>query len=87
MWHEGIKGRKAGDVASAFVKFLVETGEKMPVLWADNCAGQNKNWVLFTALIATVNNDWGPEDITIKYLESGHTFMAADSVHGVIGKK
>ena len=87
VWHEGIKGRKAGDVASSYVKFLGEVGEKFPIFWTDNCAGQNKNWLLFTAMVSVVNSPWGPEDVTIKYLESGHTFMAADSIHGVIGKK
>ena len=40
MWHEGIKGRKAGDVASSFVKFLVETGEKEPVFWVKTVPGK-----------------------------------------------
>ena len=25
--------------------------------------------------------------MTVKYLETGHTFMAADNIHGTIGKK
>ena len=87
LWHEAMNGRKAGDVTSAFVKFFIASQEKNPVLWADNCFGQNKNWTLYTAFVLLVNTDWGPESITIKYLESGHTFMRADSVHGVIGKK
>ena len=28
----------------------------------------------------------GPETITIKYLEKGHTYMAADAIHGNIAK-
>ena len=54
--------------------------------WADNCSGQNKNWVLYTALVYVVNLEWGPEAVSIKYLEKGHTFMGADGVHGAIGK-
>ena len=57
------------------------------LFWADNCAGQNKNWTLFTAMVQTVTADWGPDVVTIKYLEKGHTYMKADSVHGRIGKK
>lgn len=34
-----------------------------------------------------VNSDWGPETVCVKYLEAGHTFMAADNIHAVIGKK
>ena len=87
MWHEGVSWRKACDVASAYTKYFIETGEKNPIFWADNCAGQNKNWVLYTALTQVVNADWGPDDVTIRYLEPGHTYMKADSMHGLIGKK
>ena len=39
------------------------------IFWADNCAAQNKNWWLFTALVREVNITDGPELITIKYFE------------------
>ena len=57
------------------------------MFWADNCTAQNKNWTLYTALVWCVNQEWGPVAITIKYLERGHSFMRADSVHGVLGRK
>ena len=34
-----------------------------------------------------MNEEWGPNERTIKYLEKGHTFMKADSIHGSIGGK
>ena len=34
-----------------------------------------------------MNEEWGPKERTIKYLEKGHTFMKADSIHGSIGGK
>ena len=55
------------------------------VIWADNCSGQNKNWFQFTALVQCINT-WGPRVVELKYPESGHTFMAAESKHGAIGK-
>ena len=30
---------------------------------------------------------WAPETVVIKYLEVNHTFMAADAVHGAIGRR
>ena len=51
----------------------------------DNCSSQNQNWYLFTGLGQCVNT-WGPETVTIKFLEKGHTFMAADAIYGNIGK-
>ncbi|CAG9824531.1 unnamed protein product [Phaedon cochleariae] len=53
----------------------------------DNCTAQNKNWVLFTACIILVNEDWSPESITFEYFQPGHSFMKPDSIHGQIGKK
>ena len=85
LWHEAIAGRKAPDVASAFLQLICQCNEDHMWLWTDNCSGQNKNWYLFTDLAKCVNT-WGPETITIKYLEKGHTFMASDAIHGNIGK-
>ena len=51
----------------------------------NNCSGQNKNWYLFTGHVQCVNT-WGPETITIKYLEKGRTFIVADGVHANNGK-
>lgn len=81
-----MSGRKAKDVTSSYVKVMREVGEKNIVFWADNCTGQNKNYILYTALLHEVNTESCPETVTIKYLEKGHTFMAADSVHGAIGR-
>ena len=87
LWHEGIAGRKASDVASSYIKCINLCGKQHVVIWADNCAGQNKNWCLYWALCWCVNQPWGPSSVTIKYLERGHTYMRADSIHGSIGKR
>jgi len=70
-----------------YVKCLVNCGSDRIVFWADNCSAQNKNWTLFTALTCCINAEWRPGEICIKFLERGHTFMEADSVHGLIGIK
>ena len=83
--HEAIAGRKAPDVASAFLQLIRQCNEDHIWLWVDNCSGQNKSWYLFTGLAQLVNTS-GPETIIIKYLEKGHTFMAADAIYGNFGK-
>ena len=85
LWHEATAGRKAPDVTPAFLQLICQCNEDHIWLWVDKCSGQNKNWYLFTGLAQCVNT-WGPETITIKYLEKGHTYMAADAIHGNIGK-
>ena len=85
IWHEGISGRSAEDIASAYLTNITHEKNrdfKKWVLWADNCSGQNKCWILYTALIAELNKPTNQvESITVKYLERGHTFMSADSFH------
>ena len=55
LWHKAIAGRKAPDVASAFLQLIRQCNEDHIWLWADNCSGQNKNWYLFTGLAQCVN--------------------------------
>ena len=80
LWNEAVAGRTAANVACTYLKMLklVDTVPNV-VIWADNCGGQNKNWFLLTALVLCVNS-WGPESVTLKFLEKEHTFMAADNV-------
>jgi hypothetical protein len=87
VWHEAVSGRSAPDVASAYLKCIELSACDKIIFWADNCGGQNKHWTLFTSLCVCVNAEWGPREVTIKYLERGHTFLKADSVHGLIGKR
>ena len=83
LWHEGVKGRSASDVASTYIRFIRSNRDvKHFIFWVDNCLGQNKNWYLFTALANEVNiKDASVQTITLKYFEPGHTFMSADSFH------
>lgn len=90
IWHEGISGRNAEDVASTYVKIICSPKYRDIeefIFWCDNCSGQNKNWTLFTAFCYLLNVDGCPETITLKYFEKGHTFMSADSFHHQIEKE
>ncbi|GFR77097.1 hypothetical protein ElyMa_000499700 [Elysia marginata] len=88
LWHEGISGRSAANVTSAFIKAISMMAEdaKDIVIWCDNCAAQNKNWTLYTSIARFMNSsaDFVPQTVTLKFLETGHTFMSADSFHGQV---
>ena len=88
LWHEGVAGRDASDVASTFVRhILTQRDTQQIVIWPDNCTAQNKNWMLITGLLQTVNNPAGSlQKITLKFLQKGHTSMPADAVHQVCCK-
>ena len=89
LWHEEIAGRDGKDVASAILAFIRSQPSNIRHIriWADNCAPQNKNWILYAALMTIVWSGEGPDSVTLRYLERGHTFMRADSIHGAIGRK
>ena len=89
LWHEGITGRNQEDIISTFCKALEHERDKEHIIyWMDNCSSQNKNWCLYSALVAIINSDIiNSQDITLKYFERGHTFMSADSVHHGVEKE
>ena len=88
LWHEGVAGRTAQDVAASYLKCMKVAGDEKFIFWADNCGDQNKNWFLFTVFVKCVNNaDWNVSLIRMKYLHKGHTNMKADSLHGSFGEK
>ncbi|CAH0547321.1 unnamed protein product [Brassicogethes aeneus] len=89
LWHECISGRKKEDIISAYNGFLTgyARDKKSVYLWADNCSAQNKNWCFLSYLIYVINCDHiAAEKLTIKYFETGHTFMSADSFHHLVEK-
>ena len=66
LWHKAIAGRKAPDVASAFLQLIRQCNEDHIWLWTDNCSGQNKNWYLvFVTGLAQCVSTWGTETISI----------------------
>ena len=82
LWHEGIAGRSAAEITSAYMAALEkERDARHIILWVDNCSAQNKNWCLLSSLVTLVSGTTSLEDITLKYFEPGHTFMSADSFH------
>ena len=89
-WHKAIGGRDAPEIASCFEKFIFLRSNrdiKKLTFWVDNCSAQNKNWFAYTAFCSLVNLTDGPESITMKYFEKGHTFMSADSFHARVEKE
>ena len=88
LWHKGIAGRSASEVASTFINIVRSSrlrDFKHVTFWADNCSGQNKNWYLFSALVNEVNRpDGNAESITVIFFEPGHMFMSAGSFHSMV---
>ncbi|CAH2096785.1 unnamed protein product [Euphydryas editha] len=85
MWHEAIARRGSIEVSSClldFIKSHAERGIKEFRLWSDNCAGQNRNRIVFS-LYMYVAKKLGVT-VTHRFLEKGHTQNEGDSVHATI---
>ncbi|XP_050499069.1 uncharacterized protein LOC126879820 [Diabrotica virgifera virgifera] len=83
IWHEGVAGRKKENICSTFYKYLLSQRDATYIkIWLDNCAGQNKNWTLFSLFVHIINSpEISAEVIEVYYFEPGHSFMSADCFH------
>ena len=91
IWHEAVANRKVTEVCGAIMKLLTSPyldpnrEHSHLIIWADNCSGQNKNYVLYQTLYTAVYSQFVRFDkVTIKYFVAGHSSMAADSFHAAV---
>lgn len=88
LWHEGVSGRGANEVASCLLHLLNKglTYKRNLIIWSDNCAGQNKNKIILFTLIFLVSNGVF-DSIEQRFLVSGHSFMPCDRDFALIEKR
>lgn len=87
VWVEGEAGRGAQEVGSCLKKFIFEIlkpGTQHLTLWSDCCGGQNRNIKMVLLMKAILNDHPDLKTITLKFLESGHTFLPNDTDFGKI---
>ena len=90
IWHDAIGGKKNFHLATAYWKFIERISEQHPlieklVLIMDNCSYQNKNFFLFATMVRACHI-LTFKKIELKYVEPGHSYMAADSINASISK-
>ncbi|XP_022824803.1 uncharacterized protein LOC111355254 [Spodoptera litura] len=88
MWTECTGKRGANEVSSClmhFVNIKVAGGAKKFLFWSDNCAGQNRNRVVYSFYMY-ISKCYGI-DITHRFMEQGHTQNEGDSVHALIERE
>ncbi|KAF0715046.1 Uncharacterized protein FWK35_00033164, partial [Aphis craccivora] len=56
------------------------------VFYADTCGGQYRNQNVFAALLYAVNTVGNIKTIDIQFMESGHSYLEAHSIHATIEK-
>jgi hypothetical protein len=87
---DGEVGKSANEFVNYYLKIMKNDkykNAKNMFIWVENSSSQNKNWIIISNLLLFINDiSIKVENLLINYLEVGHTFMSADSVHGCIGK-
>lgn len=87
VWVEGEAGRGSQEVGSCLIKHVMERlkpNVKKLILWSDSCGGQNRNIKLTLMLKALLNDHPTLQEISMRYLEPGHTFIPNDTDFGRI---
>ena len=82
-------GRLGEEISSTFQQALEQERDFMNIVYfMENCTAQNKNWTLFTSMVAIINtSDISAETSAFKFLEAGHTLMSADSIQAEVEKR
>lgn len=86
LWSEVDANRGSCAIASCIRLQLLSLPQniKNVVLYSDACTGQNRNQFFASCCLHAVTNIDHLESIDHKFLESGHTQMACDSMHSAI---
>jgi hypothetical protein len=88
--NESQMNKNASDICNFYHQFfnsqMCESFKEV-IIKCDNSCQQNKSWILYGNILRFVNNSsFLPISITFDYYESGHSYMAADSLHANITK-
>lgn len=85
MWDETEGKRGANEVATCLLDYLKHLPEAIRTVtsFSDTCAGQNRNQFICASMIYAVQ-ETSITRIDLKYMESGHSYLEADSMHSTI---
>lgn len=91
---ENEAGRGAQEIGSCLIKFLdshLQTSAEDLILWSDSCGGQNRNRIMCIMLHHWLSMQPRLERVTLRFLQSGHSFNPCDtdfaSVEKALNKK
>lgn len=80
--NEASKGtQEVGSCLKKYINNISKSAKKL-ILWADSCGGQNRSIRLVLMIIYVLQQHATLETISLRYLESGHTFLPNDSEFG-----
>jgi len=85
IWDETEGHRGANEIATCLLHYirLLPSCVKQVCTFSDTCAGQNRNQHLCAAMLYAISST-SVSLIDVKYMESGHSYLEADSMHSTI---
>jgi hypothetical protein len=87
MWDESVASRGASEIGSCLLRYVeekVHAGAKNVTCFSDSCGGQNRNFKIATLMSYLVQTHG--IDMTLHFMQSGHSFLPNDADFGVIEK-
>lgn len=85
VWDECAGSKGSSEIATCLIKYLSALPSTVTHVstFSDTCGGQNRNKYFAAAMLYAVNCTH-IEVIDVKYMESGHSYLEADSMHATI---
>lgn len=86
IWTEDEASKGTQEVGSCLKSHIEEITRpiKKLILWSDSCGGQNRSIKLILMLMYILHNHDTLESISMRYLQSGHSFLPNDSEFGEV---
>lgn len=87
LWDETEGKWGANEISTALLDYIKSLPKSITKIssFSDTCAGQNRNQFIATMMLYAMQSSQ-LECIDLKYMESGHSYLEADSMHSTIEK-
>ncbi|XP_072376507.1 uncharacterized protein [Diabrotica undecimpunctata] len=86
VWDETHGKKGSTEIGTCLLKYLYSLSETVTHVstFSDTCGGQNRNKYVSAALLYAVNTIKHLEVFDLKFMETGHSYLEADSMHATI---
>lgn len=86
IWDETHGSKGASEIGTCLLNYLKNLPETVSYVssFSDTCGGQNRNQFVSVAMLYAVNKIDHLRIMDLKFMESGHSYLEADSIHATI---
>ncbi|CAH2009717.1 unnamed protein product [Acanthoscelides obtectus] len=86
VWDETHGSKGSSEIGTCLYKYLQSLPQTVEhvATFSDTCGGQNRNKFVSAAMLYSVSKLTNLKTIDLKFMESGHSYLEADSMHATI---